>query len=597
MKSYFKLLHFIKGHEGLFAFAIAMMFVSSLFEGFQLSLAIPMVDRIFTDKEIVAPDSLPQFVHNLIDWLNETDKWKLFWGFPFVFVTMMTLKHLFIYIHKIAMSSVSERVVRDVRFRLYERIQNLSLDFFSKKRTGELISRITNDVLVIENAVSYATTDLFKQTFLLMIYLTVSVSIYPKGALIIFLMFPFIGLPIIQIGKKLRKISKSFQEKLADITAHLIETISGASLVKAENTEKYEIEKFRESNQNLYKLRMSEIKRVILISPITEVVGTLVAAIIFILIGMPVMKGEMSFGVFVLFFGSMLQVISPAKKLGNVNAIVQQALAANKRIYDVLEKEETVKEKENAKDIGDILEGMRIDCKEFKYGEDSETVLKDIELDIKKGELVAIVGPTGTGKSTLVNLIPRFYDPTVGSVSIDGIDLKDVTFKSLRDKIAIVSQETILFNDTVKNNISYGRFEATQEQIENAAKNAFADFFIEKMPQSYDTVIGDRGFRLSGGERQRLAIARAILKDAPILILDEATSALDSESERYIQEALDKLMVGRTVVAIAHRLSTIQKADKIVVLDKGQIVGSGKHTELLETCALYKKLHSMQFEA
>ena len=284
------------------------------------------------------------------------------------------------------------------------------------------------------------------------------------------------------------------------------------------------------------------------------------------------------------------------KKLGNVHAMVQQALAANERIYDILDKEPTVQEKPDAVHLATMRTGIELKNVSFRYDEESDLVLKDISLSIKAGELVAIVGPTGTGKSTLANLIPRFYDPAEGTVTMDGVNVKDVSFLSLRQQIGIVAQETFLFNDTVRNNITYGTPNASQADIETAAKGAYAHRFIVEMPEAYETIVGDRGFRLSGGEKQRVAIARAILRNPPILILDEATSQLDSESEKFVQEALDQLMQGRTVIAIAHRLSTIKKAHKIVVLNQGQIVGLGTNDELLKTCDLYKRLYNTQFQ-
>jgi subfamily B ATP-binding cassette protein MsbA len=597
MKDYFKLLHFISGHKLLFIFAICLMLLSSLFEGAQLSLAMPMLDRIFNDVPMTIPNELPHFLTNIVNFLNETDRWTLFNLFPFVFIGLILSKQILVYSFQLVMSSVSQRIVRDVRYDLYKKIQHLSLDYFSKKRTGELISRISNDVYLIENAVAYATTDLFRQSFLIIIYMTIAFTLNPKGALLILVLFPVIAVPLANIGKRLRKIVKSYQEKLADISSHLIESISGVSLVKASNTEELEISKFEASNNFLYNLKMKEIRRMILISPITELFGAVCGVTIFILIGKPVLLNEISAGVFMLFFVSILQVISPVKKLGNVNAIIQKALAANARIYDVLDQEVTVKEKRDAKNISILQNKIVIDCKEFHYGNESEMILRDINLEINKGELIAVVGPTGTGKTTLINLLPRFYDPVIGTVKFDGVDVKDVSFNSLREQIAVVTQETILFNDTVRNNITYGQPNHTQEEVDRAVKSAFAYDFIQKMPEKYNTVIGDRGFRLSGGEKQRIAIARAILKNAPILILDEATSALDSESEKYIQEALDGLMDGRTVIAIAHRLSTVTKADKIVVMNKGTIEGLGRHEDLLKTCDLYARLHSIQFQS
>ncbi len=595
MRNYFKLLKFLKGHTRLFTVAVVTMLISSFFEGFQLSLLVPMTDRIFNNKPIVIPNKLPAFISNFVDRLNSMTPEALFTIFPIVVIVALLVKNLFVFCYQYLMSDLSQAVMRDIRYQLYAKIQDLSLDYFSKKRTGELISRITHDVNVVENAVSYGLTDLFRQSFMILLFVAIAFSIYPKAAFLMFVVFPLIGIPMAQIGRKLRKISKGTQEKMADINTLLIETISGIKLVKAFCTEQYEKARFKAKNHDYYKLRMKSIKRLVVIPPITEMFGALCGVAVILWMGKTVMSGGLSFGVFILFFGSIMSIISPIKKLGNVHALIQQALAANERIYDVLDAPVTVKEKPDAMVIGELKESIQLKDVDFHYAEDSGIVLRDINLQVHKGEIVAIVGPTGTGKTTLVNLIPRFYDPLRGVVTIDGLDVRDVTFQSLRKQIGIVTQETILFNDTVRANIAYGYPEASDKQVQAAAQMAFAHQFIVKMPKGYDTLIGDRGFRLSGGEKQRVAIARAILKNPPILILDEATSQLDSESERYVQEALDLLMKGRTVIAIAHRLSTIQKADKIIVLEHGRIIGVGGHEELLKSCPLYNKLYSLQF--
>ena len=571
------------------------MLVSSFFEGFQLSLLVPMTDRIFNNKPIVIPNKLPAFLADFIDRLNSMTPEALFTIFPFVVIIALLIKNLFVFCYQYLMSDLSQAVMRDIRYQLYAKIQDLSLDYFSKKRTGELISRITHDVNVVENAVSYGLTDLFRQSFMILLFVTIAFSIYPKAAFLMLVVFPLIGIPMAQIGRRLRKISKGTQEKMADINTLLLETISGIKLVKAFGTEQYEKDRFKAKNHDYYKLRMKSIKRLVVIPPITEMFGALCGVAVILWMGKVVMSGGLSFGVFILFFGSIMSIISPIKKLGNVHALIQQALAANERIYDVLDAQITVKEKSNAIAIGELKGSIEIKNVDFHYAQDSGVVLKNIDLAVCAGEIVAIVGPTGTGKTTLVNLIPRFYDPVKGVVTIDGIDVRDVTLWSLRKQIGIVTQETILFNDTVRANIAYGYAQATDAQIQAAAEMAFAHQFVVKMPSGYNTLIGDRGFRLSGGEKQRLAIARAILRNPPILILDEATSQLDSESERFVQEALDRLMKGRTVIAIAHRLSTIQKADKIVVLEHGRIIGVGGHEELLKSCPLYNKLYSLQF--
>ncbi len=540
MANYLKLLSFLKGHRKLFSSAVATMLVASFFEGFQLSLLVPMTDRIFNNKQIAIPNNLPWFIENIIDKLNSIESTTLFWIFPFAVIGVLLLKHLFVFAYQYLMSDVSQRIMRDIRFQLYQKIQELSLDYFSETKTGELVSRITNDVNVVENAISYGVTDLVRQTFMIIMFTVIAFSIYPQAAIIIFFVFPLIGFPMSKIGKRLKKISKGTQEKMADINTLLLETISGIQLVKAFGTEKYETNRFKGKNHDYYKLRMKSIKRLIIISPITEIFGAFCGVGIILWMGRVVMAEELSFGVFILFFGSIMSIISPVKKLGNVNALTQQALAANERIYEVLDAKPSVVEKRDGIQIGEMTDSICIKDGYFSYEEASGTVLEGINLEIKKGEIVAIVGPTGTGKTTLANLIPRFYDLTSGTITMDGIDLKDVTFQSLRGQIGVVTQESILFNDTVRANISYGYQNATLEEVEAAAKKAFAHRFIVKMPDGYDTPIGDRGFRLSGGEKQRISIARAILKNPPILILDEATSALDSEVEAAIQSQLQQ---------------------------------------------------------
>ncbi|HOW34965.1 MAG TPA: ABC transporter ATP-binding protein [Candidatus Omnitrophota bacterium] len=601
MKNYLKLLRFLKGNTKVLGLATLCMFLSAVFDGFQLSLLVPMTDKILSNNKIIVPGKIPAFLASIIEKINATDSMTLLKWMIVGVIIMFILKGFFGFWYGYLMNDASQRIMRDMRSRLYETIQNLSLDYFSKKRSGELIARITNDVQVVENAVSYGVTDLVYQSFRIVIFASFVMFVcfkmsLPKMAIVVLILFPVVALPMKYIGRRLKKISRSSQEKMADINSLLIETISGVRIVKAFCMEKYESNRFKSQNQDFYKLKMKSIKRNLALGPITELIGAFFGVAICYWMGSEVINGRISFGVFVLFFGSTMSLISPLKKLANVHVINQQALAASERIYEVLDSRPSVVEKVNAQDLPVISQNIDIRGVNFGYDTESGQVLKDINLEIKVGDLVAIVGPTGAGKSTLVNLVPRFYDPSVGSVAIDGIDLKEVSFKSLRGQMGLVTQETILFNDTVRANIAYGNLEASMTEIESAAQKAFAHLFIMNMPDGYNTRIGDRGFRLSGGEKQRIAIARAILKNPPILILDEATSQLDSESERFVQEALDELMEGRTVICIAHRLSTIKKATKIVVLEGGKIVGLGKHEDLMASCSLYQRLYETQFK-
>lgn len=596
MKNYFRLLTFLKGHISVLVWATVCMLFSAVFDGIQLSFIVPVADKILGNSQITLPGQAPGFVMDFIDKVNAVEPMRLLFIFSISLLFLFLLKGLFTFLQGYLMSKVSQLVIRDMRLKLYQTIQNLSLDYFSKKRTGELISRITNDVNIIESAVSSGLIDLFYQSFRLVIFSGIILFIYPKVFVFAVALAFFIVLPVRKIGRKLKKLSHSSQGKMADINSLLLETISGVRVVKAFNMEDYETQRFKDQNQQFYKIKMKTVKRTLVISPITELIGAIAGVGVMLWIGRQVISGQVSFGVFALFFGSLMSMLNPIKRLSNVNAMIQQALAAHERIEDVLKATPTVKESAQATVLAPIQKEICLKDVAFQYDDEDKVIFENISLTIKVGEIVAIVGPTGVGKSTLVNLIPRFYDPSRGQVLFDGINIKDVTFKSLRQQIGIVTQETVLFNDTVKANIAYGHLEASQQEIESAAQKAFAHDFIISMPQGYDTVIGDRGFRLSGGERQRIAIARAILKNPPILILDEATSQLDSESERYVQEAIDKLMTGRTVICIAHRLSTIKKASKIAVLEPGRLVGCAPHEDLIKTCSLYQRLYETQFQ-
>jgi len=354
MKNYLKLLSFLKGHRGRFGVAIIFIILSSLFEGVQLSFILPVIDRIFTNKPIIIPNKVPVFLSNIVNKLNTTDNHTLFWAIPLGFIILFCIKQVVLFWSDYFMNDIAMSVMRDVRLRLFERIQTLSLDYFSRKRTGELVSRITNDVGNIDNAISYAVTDLVKQPFLVLIFMAISFTINTKGTLIVLLMFPLIGWPMTLISKKLRKIAKNTQEKMADINSHLMETISGVRILKAFGTEKYEIQRFRQQNHDYYKLRMKSIRNLILMGPITEIVGALCGIAIVLVLGKEVLKNHLSFGVFMLFFASILQVIRPIKRMANVQTIIQQALAANVRIYEVLETKPTVVEKTDALELGII---------------------------------------------------------------------------------------------------------------------------------------------------------------------------------------------------------------------------------------------------
>jgi len=592
MREYLRLLKFVKPYTSTVFLAIVCMGFSAIFDGVTLAMMVPLADKVLTNKSIIIPTKLPAFFARFIDSINNLSPATLLNYMAIGMGALFLLKGLFGFLQGYLMSDIGQRVIKDIRAKLYAKLQSLSLDYFTQKRGGELISRITNDVRLVENAVSYGATDLIYQTMQVVVFTLLTFFIYFKMALASFVLLPLISFPIIAVGKVLRKLSKKSQEKMADINSLLYETIIGTRIVKAFNMEDYEIARFNHINRDYYKLSMKSIKRMLALGPSTEFLGAIAGIVVFFWGGKEVIAGRISFGVFGLFLGSLLSLIRPFKKLSQVNSLNEQAIAASERIYEVLDTKPTVEEKPNAKELTGFRESIVFDKVWFSYG--SQDILKDINLTVKKGEIVAIVGPSGVGKTTLVDLIPRFYDPKRGRMLIDGADIKEFTFKSLRQQIAIVTQETILFNDTIRANIAYGKVDAKQEEIAAAARGAHAHDFIIKAPSGYETIIGDRGAKLSGGERQRIAIARALLKNPPILILDEATSQLDTESEHVVQEALEVLMQGRTVFIIAHRLSTVRNAHRIVVFDKGMIVEEGSHEELLRHNGLYKRLYQVQ---
>ncbi|MCM8782830.1 MAG: ABC transporter ATP-binding protein/permease [Candidatus Omnitrophica bacterium] len=592
MRQYLRLLKFLKPYQKLVALAFVLMLFSSLFDGISLSMIVPLADKVLTNRKIIIPAKLPPFLEQFIQHINNLSPLLLLNIMAVVILFLFLLKGIFSFLQGYIMSDIGQRIVRDVRMKLYAKIQELSLDYFTRTRGGEMVSRILNDPGLLENALSYALTDLIYEGSKVILFTFLVFFIHFRLALVSLIILPLVTFPVVKVGKRLRKLSYLRQEKSADINTLVFETILGARIVKAFCREDYEIERFNKHIYNFYKITMKSIKRVLLLSPFTEFIGVLAAVFIFVWAGKEVISGRMSFGVFGLFLGALLSLIRPFKKLSQTNALFQQALAASHRIYELLERQPTILESPQAVELPRIKKEIVFERVWFSYNH--VEVLKDINLRVKAGEVVAIVGISGTGKSTLLDLILRFYDPQKGRILIDGYDIRNVKLSSLRQQIGIVTQETILFNDTVWANIAYGKFNATQREIEEAAFKANALDFIKKLPLGFDTIIGERGTSLSGGERQRIAIARAILKDPPILLLDEATSQLDSESERIVQEAIERLMVDRTVIVVAHRLSTIKNSNRIVVLDKGRVIEEGTHEQLIQRDGLYRKLYLVQ---
>ncbi len=521
------------------------------------------------------------------------DAAKLKW-IPIIIIIIYLIKGACSYGQTILMNFIGQRVVTDLRSDLYNHIQKQSLSFFNKNSTGILMSRITNDVNLIQGAVSEAVTSLFKDSFTLIGLIFVIFYRDWKLALIAAVVFPLTIYPIAKFGEKMRKVATGTQVTMGSLTSMLQETISGTRIVKAFGMEAYEGRRFSKENEDLFRLFMKSVSIRAISSPFMEFLGGLGIAAIVFYGGYQVIQGTSTPGTFFSFLTALIMLYEPVKRLTNVNNTIQQGISAAIRVFGIMDITPEIKNNENAIDLPRISRGIEIKNVSFSYGD--EDVIKDINLSVKAGEVIAFVGMSGGGKTTLVNLIPRFYDVTRGQILIDGHDIRDVTVESLRGQIGIVTQQTILFNDTVRNNIAYGDIQRSDEEVIDAAKSANAYQFVRNLPQGFDTVIGEQGARLSGGEKQRLSIARALLKDAPILILDEATSSLDTESEMEVQGALENLMKGRTTLVIAHRLSTISHADRIVVLVNGEVVEEGPHDTLLEKRGEYFKLYNMQFK-
>ena len=569
---YSRLLKWVKPYWFYLLIAMFCMLIVAGATAATAYLVKPVLDKIFFEKNL-----------------------KMLIFLPPLIVLLYAIKGIFWYLQTYLMNYVGQRVVCNLREKLYTHILELPLSYFQHHHTGALMSRILNDVTLIQGAVSGAVTRLFCDTFT--IIGLIGVVFYRDFILatITMIVFPLAIMPVLRIGRKIRKISTSSQEEMGELSSLLNETFSGARIVKAFGMEDYEKKRFQKINNKLFRWYMRAISMQAISSPLMEFLGSIGIATVIGYGGYQVIKGVSTPGNFFSFIAGVMMLYRPIKGLSNVYNTVQQGVAAAIRIFEVLDTE-----KEKKDDAGIELPRFKdsIIYKQvwFKYPGEEEWVLKNLNLVIKKGEKVALVGPSGAGKTTIVNLLPRFFDTDKGKVIIDGHDIKAVNLRSLRSQIAIVSQDTILFNDTVKNNIRYGRPDATDEEIIAAAKAAYAYDFIKKLPQGFDTIIGEKGIRLSGGEQQRICIARAILKNAPILILDEATSFLDTESEAMVQKALENLLTDRTALIIAHRLSTIVNADKIAVVNNGHIVEEGKHKELLAKNGFYAKLYKIQFK-
>ena len=531
-------------------------------------------------------------VQPAVDYIGIKKNQELLLYFPLIIIVIAFTKSVARFSQSYILRTVSQRVIRRIRDELYRHYQLLSLDYYTNSSTGDMISRVTNDTLLLEQAAP-ALAQLFRQPLTLLGLLAVAFYRDWQLTLISMAALPLTALAIDRIGKRIRKYARRGQKRIGNLASILKENLSGIRIIKAFGTEEFELERFARENQRVYR---ENIRRALfgeMSAPLIEFLGALAGAVGFYYGFRQVVNGEISLGTLLSFFSAVGLMYEPMKKISRVNVAFQTAFAGAERIFEIMDTVPSVREKPGAIELPPFSQSIKFDGVWFKYHD--QWILTDVNFEVRRGEKVAIVGSSGAGKSTLVNLIPRFYDPSRGAILIDGIDIRDVTLKSLRRQIAFVTQDVFLFNDTIANNIAYGDREKDMERVVEAAKAANAHDFIVEQAKGYETSIGELGTRLSGGQKQRIAIARAIYKDAPILILDEATSSLDSESEREVQKALDNLLVGRTAIIIAHRLSTVKNADRILVLAGGRIVEEGRHEELMKLRGEYYKLYQLQF--
>ena len=512
-------------------------------------------------------------------------------------IVVFSAKNISLYIKNITLSIVQYRLIRDLRNKLYSHFHYLSLSYFNKNKSGELTAVLVNDIDNMRNSLSIMFQKLFVEPINIIILMSLLFIVSTKLALIALLIIPVSGIIIFGISHSIRRRSARSQAQLAGMTSMIAETIGSMRIVKAFATKGFEINRFAKETQKYYKLMIRRDRLRFVSSPVSETFGATIAALLLWVGARDVLVIEsISSEDFLRFILLLFSLFQPLKNLTNVVNELQNGLASADRVFAIMDIKSDIQDVDNAFKVKDLNSSLSFNDVSFTYGNKDEKVLNNINFKINKGEIFALVGPSGAGKSTLVDLIPRFYDTLSGSIKIDGKDIKDLELKSLRSLMGIVTQETFLFDDTVKANISYGVENISDDEIKDASKAANAHEFIKKLPDGYNTIIGERGVSLSGGQKQRIAIARAIVKNPPILILDEATSSLDSESEKHVQSAIENLMSERTVFVIAHRLSTVHNANKILVLENGQIVQEGKHDDLINVDGLYKQLHKMQFQ-
>jgi subfamily B ATP-binding cassette protein MsbA len=601
MRQVTRLLRYLAPYGWQFIPSVLLLAGVGFLDAFRVLLVGPVLDRVlnpssgsdkiflftipYTNHTIYLQRFVPSHFHNA---------WTIV---AFAFVAATVLKGLFDYAGTYLVNYAGYGLITDLRNSLYNSILRRSAAFFQKHTTGTLVSTIVSDIERVQFAMSSILAELLQQFFTFLFTAGVVIVLGRKLSWLLLLFVPFIIFSASKIGRRVRHTTRRGQDQLADIQNILHETITGNRIVKAFSMEAWEFARFRRAAQKLFRANLRSVAAAAISSPLMDIFGAVAIVLLLLLGRQQIVHRLMTPGIFVAFIIAVFKLYDPVRKFALFYNSFQQALGASSEIFKFMDVRDEVQEKPNAPALTPFSRKISFDGVSFCYESEGveREVLRNINLEVKAGEILAVVGSSGAGKSTLVSLIPRFFDVTSGGITIDGYDLRDVSLTSLRSQIGVVTQETVLFNDTLRNNIAYGQPAVSQEQVEAAARAALAHDFISRLPAGYETVIGEKGVRLSGGERQRIAIARALLKNAPILILDEATSALDSESEALVQSALQNLMAGRTVVVIAHRLSTVRRADRIVVLENGAITDIGSHEELMQKLGTYRRLYDLQF--